>query len=268
MPNYLIYNVDNNRIEHFDGLNWQTNETAEDVDGKLNDYVKADGSVPVSNLEVTNNLIVGGSTQDASAILQAESTTKGLLPPRMSETQRDLISAAEGLMIYNLTTKRYNYHNGANWVVLDTGAGLPAYTDYVGGHASYVRKGTSLPDTINLNSILTEGLWESIGPTASGADNIWTALDVVPTTATALTVRTHNSVTGDTDGVLYGNQLHYRGVGSGLGIGFGNRISETGLWNRTAVNENDSNIAETTIPIDSNRLSYRDYQVALRHRHR
>jgi len=42
-----------------------------------------------------------GSTANASAMLDISSTTKGLLPPRMTTTQRDAITApAAGLMIY------------------------------------------------------------------------------------------------------------------------------------------------------------------------
>ena len=42
-----------------------------------------------------------GQTPDGSAMLQVDSTTKGLLPPRMTATQRTAISSpAIGLMVY------------------------------------------------------------------------------------------------------------------------------------------------------------------------
>jgi len=47
----------------------------------------------------------------ASAKLQADSTTQGFLPPRMTTTQRDAISSpAEGLVIYNTTTSKLNVY--------------------------------------------------------------------------------------------------------------------------------------------------------------
>ena len=62
------------------------------------------------------SLIVGGDTPNASAILQADSTTQGFLPPRMTTTQRDAISSpAAGLVIYNTTTNVLNFHNGSAW---------------------------------------------------------------------------------------------------------------------------------------------------------
>jgi len=57
----------------------------------------------------SGNLLIGTSVDDASSILNIASTTKGLLPPRMTTTQRDAISTpAEGLEIYNLTTHKKN----------------------------------------------------------------------------------------------------------------------------------------------------------------
>ena len=60
---------------------------------------------------------VGTTTPDASSALDITSTTKGLLIPRMTETQRDAISpAATGLMIYQTDgTAGFYYYNGSSW---------------------------------------------------------------------------------------------------------------------------------------------------------
>ncbi len=64
----------------------------------------------------TGALAVGTNTNAASAQLQADSTTKGFLPPRMTTTERDAISSpAEGLVIYNLTTHVLNFYDGSAW---------------------------------------------------------------------------------------------------------------------------------------------------------
>lgn len=72
---------------------------------------------------VTNSLKVGAAAAaDASAIMDASSTSKGMLIPRMTTTQRDAIaSPATGLFIYNITTNAYNYYQ-AGWKVLAGGA--------------------------------------------------------------------------------------------------------------------------------------------------
>jgi len=55
----------------------------------------------------------------ASAVLQADSTTKGFLPPRMTTVQRDAIGApATGLMVYNITTNQWEGWNGTLWAIL------------------------------------------------------------------------------------------------------------------------------------------------------
>jgi len=64
---------------------------------------------------------------DASAILHAQSTTKGFLPPRMTATQAEAISSpAEGLMIYStngagatITSKGWWGYDGSAWVKLN-----------------------------------------------------------------------------------------------------------------------------------------------------
>ena len=60
---------------------------------------------------------VGTTTPDASSALDITSTTKGLLIPRMTETQRDAISSpATGLMIYQTDgTAGFYYYNGSSW---------------------------------------------------------------------------------------------------------------------------------------------------------
>jgi len=70
---------------------------------------------------------VGTITPDASAQLDVTSTNKGILIPRMSRAERDLIaSPATGLLIFqNNETPGFYYYNGTAWVpfVSSTGGG-------------------------------------------------------------------------------------------------------------------------------------------------
>jgi hypothetical protein len=62
---------------------------------------------------------IGTATPSASSLLQLDSTSKGLLQPRMTTVERDAItSPAEGLTIFNTTTHKPNYYNGTVWVEL------------------------------------------------------------------------------------------------------------------------------------------------------
>lgn len=59
---------------------------------------------------------VGTTTPDASAALEVQSTTSGVLIPRMSTTERDAIaSPATGLMVFNNTTSSFQFYDGTAW---------------------------------------------------------------------------------------------------------------------------------------------------------
>ena len=60
---------------------------------------------------------IGTTNPNTSAALDITSTTKGLLIPRMTKTQRDAISSpATGLMIYQTDgTVGFYYYNGSSW---------------------------------------------------------------------------------------------------------------------------------------------------------
>ena len=93
----------------------------------------------------TGSVGVGTSGSPApSAALEVSSTTKGLLPPRLTTTQRDAIaSPAAGLTLYNTTTSKLNTWNGTSWdqslsASEQAGQLNPAVTfGYTGGPQTY-----------------------------------------------------------------------------------------------------------------------------------
>ncbi len=63
-----------------------------------------------------------GSSPNASSMLDVKSTTKGILIPRLTTTQRNNINApATGLMIYNSSTNAFNFYNGTVWIAITAG---------------------------------------------------------------------------------------------------------------------------------------------------
>lgn len=56
-----------------------------------------------------------------SAALEIQSTTGALLVSRMTSTQRDNLTAVDGMIIYNSTTAAFNFRENGAWV---TGSGL------------------------------------------------------------------------------------------------------------------------------------------------
>lgn len=93
------------------------------------------------------NHFVGGSLKvgaradaHSSAALDVQSTTKGFLPPRMTQAQRDLIGSPQaGLIVFNTDTNQLNQYNGAAWVLLAGSGGS--------GKKNYIDNGTFENDT-------------------------------------------------------------------------------------------------------------------------
>jgi hypothetical protein len=68
---------------------------------------------------------INTNTPDTSSALEIESTTGGILIPRMTETQRDaIVSPASGLMIYQTDeVSGFYFYNGTGWTKIDGVAG-------------------------------------------------------------------------------------------------------------------------------------------------
>ena len=87
-------------------------------DGKISGNVGI-GTNPVSGtkLKVDGSTLIGGGTIESSAIMQINSTSKGILIPRMSSYDRaNILDAVEGLMIYQTDNgKGFYWFDGSTW---------------------------------------------------------------------------------------------------------------------------------------------------------
>lgn len=81
----------------------------------------------VGAAQIDANAVTTVKILDANVTLpkiDLASTTAGLLPPRMTTTQRDAIGTpAEGLQVWNLTTNAANVYDGTTWIELGAGGG-------------------------------------------------------------------------------------------------------------------------------------------------
>lgn len=124
----------------------------------------------------SGNILIGAGTEDGSALLQLDSTTTGLLPPRMTTAQRDVVgSPASGLSVYNTTTNDFEFYNGTSW----TGTSLGNNGIYTSsGSLSGATVVTMATNNLQFNSTGTSGLLTldavndkvMIGQTTSGAN--------------------------------------------------------------------------------------------------
>lgn len=89
------------------------------LDGSFNEKVRFHWGGSATVFNTGSGYIFNGTTLNASAEVQIDSTTKGFLPPRMTTTQRTSISTpAAGLMVYDTTLNKHYGFDGTNWNAL------------------------------------------------------------------------------------------------------------------------------------------------------
>ncbi len=110
-----------------------------------------------------------GNDPDNSAMLDIQSTDKGLLPPRMTTIQRESISSpAEGLCVYNTDSLSLEFWDGTSWFDIRTGN---AYTppplevgdSYGGGMVAYIWQTGDLGYVEGEDSVSRRGITERVG---------------------------------------------------------------------------------------------------------
>jgi hypothetical protein len=97
---------------------------------------------------------------DAKAVLELQSTTKGMLIPRMTTSDRTAISLPipAGLLVFDTTTASFWFHNGTQWMELDAGtATTPPLAEVLAiGQSANDRTITNLSDPINAQDAATK----------------------------------------------------------------------------------------------------------------
>ena len=118
-----------------------------------------------------NNVGIGTSMPDSSALLDLNSTNKGVLVPRMSTIQRSsLPSPANGLLVYDNDTKGFWYFNGVDWKNLagsSTGISFPFDTTVNSQTTPFIIKNTGIYTTVAIKGENPAG-YGLLGRTATG----------------------------------------------------------------------------------------------------
>ena len=128
-----------------------------------------------ASLTLSAQVGIGTTNPDASSLFEVQSTTKGLLTPRMTTAQRTTInSPANGLLVYDTDESAFYYYESAAWsrlkgaekrdnyVLVKSQADLPAPSGSVitlDENTFYEINGTiALTASINLNGAYVSGL--------------------------------------------------------------------------------------------------------------
>lgn len=115
----------------------------------------------------TNNVGIGTTTPDASAILDLSSTQKGFLMPRVTTAQRLAIATpAQGLLVYDTDAGCFYYYTNAQWVSLCSLSGATGPTGATGAAGAVGAQGAQ-------GVTGATGIQGAVGPTgAVGAQGI------------------------------------------------------------------------------------------------
>lgn len=100
---------------------------------------------------------VGTTNPESSAILDINSTSQGVLVPRMTTAQRNAIaSPAQGLLVFDTVESSFYYYDSSTWVEVGSAAVAEKANDYT-GWADYVDGvyTSSSPLTLSANTKVT-----------------------------------------------------------------------------------------------------------------
>jgi hypothetical protein len=143
----IYYDNSMNKLRYFDGSVWKT--VCETF------ITTTTGTGSLTSVGAAINII--GADPDPSAMLDVQSNTKGLLIPRMTNSERGQILPVTGLMVYCTTTNTIDYYNGTDWSKLDTD--VPAMPGAISGTATVCQGQSGLTYFITSVSGATSYTW-------------------------------------------------------------------------------------------------------------
>ena len=83
-----------------------------------NELAFSTASIERIRIDDDGNVGIGTTTPNGSAKLDVSSTTGGILFPRLTDAQKNLLTPTAGLVIYNTTGSRLQVYSGGQWVNL------------------------------------------------------------------------------------------------------------------------------------------------------
>jgi len=96
-----------------------------------------------------------GSPPDPNAMLDVQSSSKGLLIPRMSSTARLAIPNTRGLLVYDTTTSAFWYNTGTGWQSLSPGASGWSMNGNTADSNSFIGPVNNIPFKVKVNNALS-----------------------------------------------------------------------------------------------------------------
>lgn len=180
-------------------------------------------ATPFVSLSQSLSVNTDGSAAHASAMLDVKSTTKGLLIPRMSRTERDAIaSPATGLLIFQNAPDSigYYYFNGTAWTWLLANSNADSLAWRTGGNTGTLPANNFIGTRDNVDLVVKTNNTEAIRVATNGAIGLGTNLPSTgPGISSRLDIRDEDGnlsditqVVAGTSGAAFHNFVKQRGT--------------------------------------------------------
>lgn len=170
-------------------------------------------------------------------------TAKTLTSPVINTSVSGTAVLDEDDMISNSSTKLATQQSIKAYVDAQVASPVPAVSGYVGGSVYYIHEDGGNSSVFGINAGITEGAWESVGPTGSGAGNIWAALNDVPANAASIRIGVNISFQAPSTSGSMSVDLFARQTGSTAIPNDITRVCRLGL-------PADTNLASTVFIVD------------------
>ncbi|MEI2738466.1 MAG: hypothetical protein V9F01_06760 [Chitinophagaceae bacterium] len=171
-PGLLIYNTNTNSFQYYHGTSWVNISHSGIINGTVNKVAKFNSpwGLTAAGLITDNGTGVAinntNTLPNSSALLDLTSNNKGILIPRMTTAERTVIAApATGLLVFDNTTNSFWFHNGSQWMELNTGGGSTNWAvlgnNIYNNNSGNVGIGASTPFaklTVNGDAVIAAGL--------------------------------------------------------------------------------------------------------------
>jgi len=208
---------------------------------------------------------IGTSNPDASSVLEIQSTSKGLLIPKLSKTQRDAInSPAVGLLLYQTDNNPgFYYYNASNtWIRIGEETIISNTSSITTNQGAIAANTASITTNQGLITTNTSSITANINDIATNTTSINTNTASITTNQNGIDINT-NSITTN-QGLITTNTssitanindiaTNTTSITSNLGVIGSNTISITS--NQGAITTNTSSITSNTNKIAANTAS-------------
>lgn len=133
----IIFNTATNKINYYNGSQWKV---------ICSISTKTSGAI---STQIPAGFVVnsGGGAPAPSAVLDIQSTDKGLLIPRLNAFQRNGILPSPGLLIYNINAaNNLQFWNGSKWLWMNEAALAPTSGTHQPSPTEITWKWNTVPD--------------------------------------------------------------------------------------------------------------------------